>query len=140
MARPRLRRIKGIKMFDIKAQLERQCTRNGGKVLAIFDSGLDISHPVVVWADNSGSPFSLTRNGCLYIDGHPHCYDVITLPKEAPVSVSWVNIYPDGLKSIISSSYAQASGIRTHEAIATVEITFDPNTGESSAETVWVRP
>ena len=130
------------KMFDIKAPLARQQTRDGRKVLSIFDSGLDVRFPIVAWISGPGSPnsFVFTRNGYGCYGDTQNALDIITLPEAALFQSFWVNIYPYGLKSIVSSSYARASEIRTYEAIATIKITYDPNTGESSAETVWVRP
>lgn len=124
--------------FDIKAPLKRQRTRDGRKILAIFDSGLDCPMPIVVWhvsANNEVRPYSLRLDGHTNNEGYS-INDAITLPEQLPLIVSLHHVY-DG--HIGTGHIEGSAGISEKNpfTIATLKITFDPNSGISTSETAW---
>ena len=124
-------------MFDITAPIERQFTRDGRKVLAIFDSGLDCKYPIAAWFENENASVTLTKNGCCWnTSGSYNGYDIITRPEPLPLIVHYCNVYVSGLlgshSTLESAQLHAASNVR-----AILRVTFDPNTGISTAETVW---
>ncbi|KAF3997498.1 hypothetical protein [Glaciimonas immobilis] len=120
--------------FDITADISRQ--RSGDKkIVKLFDSGLDVMYPLVAWIVGRNIPVSFTRGGQ---EGPCPCkdLDVHTLPEPLPLIVSYHNI------NLLRQSHGYESlhlAIRNSDdgTISVSAHTYDPNTGESSAKTVW---
>ena len=123
-------------MFDINAPIEQQ--RSGSfKLLKIVDSGLDIEYPIAAWLE-SGRVNTFTRNGQCFANGPNSPCDLITLPEPLPLIVSYLSLTKYGPYGVWQSVESAEKQAHSTESIKTVMVvTFDPNTGESSAKTVW---
>ena len=123
--------------FDITADISRQFTRDGRKVLAIYDSGLDCKYPIAAWFENENASITLTKNGCCWNNSGSYSgSDIITRSEPLPLVTTFHNIYPTDSNSLKICENNRAY-LTTLATLATIKITFDPNTGESAAETVW---
>ena len=118
--------------FDITADLSRQ--RSGDKkIVKLFDSGLDVTYPLVAWIEGRNIPVSFTRGGR---EGTWPCNDELhTLPETLPLIVTYHNVY-HAIIGPMHDSISSALGAMS-EQLAVIEMIFDPNTGIASAKTVW---
>lgn len=125
--------------FDINAPIERQFTRDGRKVLAIYDSGLDCKHPIAAWIEGNNIALRFTKYGdCCWDDSSDTCSDIITRPKSLPLVVTFHNVYPTANRAVLHDSLGVCEAIRVFgDILASIKTTFNPNTGISTAETVW---
>lgn len=127
-------------MFDINAPIDRQ--RSGpDEVVHIYDTGLDITYPIAAWMKGRGFPVSFTRKGWNSHTGEG-TEDLHTLPEPLPLIVSYHNVYDlmhigAGHGSLICAQHIGDMSATIGAMSATIETTFDPSTGESSAKTVW---
>ena len=124
--------------FDITADISRQRTRDGRKVLAICDSSLNEPYPVVAWIDGEPTPYGVTRKGMCFSNGQTYKHDLHTLPEPLPLIVSYHNVYPEGFSAPLFPSTVEA-GDRDADCFATIKTVYDPNkeTVISTVETVW---
>lgn len=127
------------KMFDITASIERQFTRDGQKVLAIYDSGLDCKFPISAWFQGWSQALSLCSDGSEISADVKSNYDIITRPELLPLVITFHNVYRlTTNRAVLHDSLGVCEAHRFFDDIlASVKVTFDPNTGISTAETVW---
>jgi len=65
-------------------------------------------------------------------------YDLETIPERKPLVVSYINQYPMGMGAPrISLEQALIAGYAKKNALAVIEVTFDPNDGSVKSEVVW---
>lgn len=124
--------------FDINAPLERQRTRDLSKILWLSATGLDEPYSLIVLVEgiNEALNFSITGEYCPGVINHP--LDLLTLPERKPLIVTYHNMCP-GVVVWGYENRKMAEGLQSPEVLATVETIFDPNTGKSSAKTIWNR-
>lgn len=128
--------MKMLKMFDPKAPIEQQFTRDGRKVLAIFDSGLEVDFPIVAWVDGECCAKGLTRFAEFYEDRSACGADIITRPAQLDMIVYYQNLYLNG-DTYNHDALKNAIDEKDSICLVTLEITFNPNSGESSIKTIW---
>lgn len=135
----RFEHVKDEMIFDITADISRQYTRDGRKVLAIFDSGLDVEYPIAVWIDGELSPRSVDTVGNIY-KGEENSSDVITQPIILPDVVKYVGYGYNGYGNIVANCVHDSKENAISDLIkgfAVVKLTFNPNTLATSSEVVW---
>jgi hypothetical protein len=120
-------------MFDINAPIAQQFTRDGRKVLAICDSGLDIKYPICAWV--KGAFVDLIVVTCCRDGSNSDDVDLTTRPAQLPLIVSYLNFHANGVARCFTDFDLALE--KQGNAIAIAKLTFDPNNGESSIETVW---
>jgi hypothetical protein len=121
-------------MFDINAPIERQFTRDGRKVLAIFDSGLGVDYPISAWVENNPESNAYMHCGRCNKYGESNA-DLISRSVQLPLIVSYLNFHVNGVARCFTDFGLALE--KQGNAIAIAKLTFDPNNGESSIETVW---
>lgn len=125
-------------MFDINAPLARQRTVGGKKLIALFDSKTGPNRSVAYWTED-GSVKVVGTDG-FFGDSNPHdpC-NLHTLPEPLPLSVVYLTFYINPCEGIPYKYESLANAVlgKSSRCNAILEITFDPNTGESSAKTIW---
>ena len=64
-------------------------TRDGRRVLKVFDSGLDVEYPIVAWNEDYDGVCEYTREGLFLTGdyGRPHAFDLVHEPKTRKVRV-----------------------------------------------------
>lgn len=124
--------------FDINAPIEQQFTRDGRKVLAILNSGLDVMFPLAVFVEWNTGATSSTIEGKYYGDGTESDDDIIT---RKPDIKTYMTSYFNTDGSLYGFNYSDLGNAlkgkedRTCQLI--IEVTLDPQTLEASAKTVW---
>lgn len=123
--------------FDINVPIERQFTRDGRKVLAIFNSGLDITYPITAFIEGEEGSQTFKTDGSYYADYSCH-HDIITRPEVKPNVVKYANVYPNNGHEL-GCSYDTADkankSLYTSTGI-TYKFTFNPNDETLIAEKV----
>jgi len=122
--------------FDINADISRQYTRDGRKVIHIHDTGFDITYPISAVVEGSDQPFAYTNDGQYYV-GRVGCMrDIVTRPEIKPLIVDYLNVYSTGgtvgEHSSASVAVSAAGGDRRH--LAVIKLTYNPNDNSVSAE------
>jgi hypothetical protein len=124
--------------FDINAPIENQRTRNGRKVLRIFDSQLPTNFPLAVFIEGNQGAVAVTLSGRYYDSGEDHACDLQTI---TPDLVSYHTFYKGGLGTFITmgdyQSLSEAVRGKGDSCILIMEVTVNPDTLESSCKTVW---
>jgi len=128
--------------FDINADISRQYTRDGRKIVFLQDTGLDIVYPISAAIDGENQAYSFTKLGQYYEDeegakNESH-YDIITRTEVKPLIVDYLNVYrtegiianhPSAAKAV-----SAAGGVSDH--LAVIKLTYNPNDGSVAAEIV----
>lgn len=126
--------------FDINADISRQYTRDGRKVLAIhkfYDAHL--VYPISAIVEGTTSPVPYVCDGRYYSGDDDSNMDIITRPIEKPLIVDYLNVYNDGAgyesdHRTYQDAAEAARGIAAHMAV--IKLTFNPNDNSVSAEVV----
>jgi hypothetical protein len=124
--------------FDINAPIENQCTRNGKKVLRIFDSQLPIDFPLSVFIEGEKNATQMTRDGRFYFSFSSHDHDLQTI---TPDVVSYHTFYKNDAGYFVSGgdylNLPAAIKGKNFTCRLITELTVNPDTLESSCKTVW---
>jgi hypothetical protein len=139
--------LKEYKEFDITAPIERQYTRDGRKITALFDSGKDdVKYPVSAWVDGQQAPDGFTRDGKYVADQSGTGNDIVTRPKYRPLLTRYIETYISENGSINAVSFTNLTALRDAQRdtpnctpVMVQEITHNPNDNTTHVTTLDLR-
>jgi len=129
--------LKNIDEFDPAAEMAQQYTRDGQKVVALYDSGLNAEFPMSVWLEGGNAPLAYTKKGRFNrSDENDSTLDIITRPPPKPLEVRYLQSFLDSNKNFSLRTWFELSELRSYQSkapkLTTLRVErhmFDPNTG-----------
>ena len=126
--------------FDITADISRQYTDDGYKVLKIFDSELDMDYPITAYIEQHEGKItsrSFTKEGKFYKGDRSRVsddvlFDLVTRPEVKPKKTIYSIYDADDLHLVGWSVIKSSVDSWKEKGSKVVELTFDPNTDEYS--------
>jgi hypothetical protein len=122
--------------FDINAPIEQQYTRNGKKVLYVYDTEQEISQPIIAVVEGKVELLTFSRDGMYALNQCDR--DLITRPAKKKLCADYLEVFHDGsIYATGCTDRASAIAQRDDASIAIVHLIYDPNDHTAASAVVW---